>query len=365
MLFLTLNIFSSIGGIQTACRSLAFALGSIYRENLSVLALNDETADDRYIRPPHFKGYKRNKICFVLAAVKAGTQHQTIMISHINLLPLTFLIKILNRQSKVIMLAHGTEIYRPKAIWEKWFIRKYVNCWAVSDFTAQNLQQLHGIDKKIQVINNCLDPFFHTPNRFFKPTYLLDRYKLSPDQPILITICRIGRSELDKGYDKIINLLNQISAQFPQIHYLLCGKAEKSEKHRLQALIEQNLLQAHVTLTGPIPEHELTDHYLLADTFILPSSKEGFGIVFIEAAACGCQLIAGASDGSRDALLNGRTGILADTSQPEELYHAIISQLKTKRNKKDKTNQQELAVKHFGYTQYESKIRHLLTPSND
>jgi len=360
MLFLTLNIFSSIGGIQTVCRTLAFAFSSIYGRELKVLALEDEATDNRYIPSQYFKGYKKNKMCFAFEAIREGYRHHTIMISHINLLPLTLLIKIFNKKSKIIMLAHGAEICRPKALWKRWFIRKHVNCWAVSCFTAENLYRFHGIDKNVQVVNNCLDPFFHVPDKFSKPIYLLNRYGLSMGQSILMTVCRIGQHELEKGYDKIIKLLTQIKEQFPDIHYLLCGQAEQSEQQRLQALINQNMLNTHVTLTGSIPIHELTDHYLLADTFILPSNKEGFGIVFTEASACGCQLIAGGSDGSRDALLNGKTGLLVNSSSPEELFNAIIRQLKTKWNREDKRAQQELTIKHFGYPLYESKIRQLL-----
>ena len=77
-------------------------------------------------------------------------------------------------------------------------------------------------------------------------------------------------------------------------------------------LVEEKNLTNNFILTGYIEDKELTDHYLLADVFVMPSTQEGFGIVFLEALVCGLPVIAGNKDGSVDALLNGKLGKLID-----------------------------------------------------
>ena len=65
----------------------------------------------------------------------------------------------------------------------------------------------------------------------------------------------------------------------------------------------------------------------LADVFVMPSTGEGFGIVFLEAMACGCPVVAGNRDGSVDALAHGELGRLVDPHSSEELLRALVDTL--------------------------------------
>jgi len=82
-----------------------------------------------------------------------------------------------------------------------------------------------------------------------------------------------------------------------------------------------------VILTGFIDESEFADYFLLADLFVLPSKKEGFGIVFIEAMAYGLPVICGNADGSIDAICNGELGKAVNADDPAELEDAITGYL--------------------------------------
>jgi hypothetical protein len=75
-------------------------------------------------------------------------------------------------------------------------------------------------------------------------------------------------------------------------------------------------LSDKVVFTGRISESEKVAHYNLADAYVMPSTGEGFGIVLIEAAACGVPVVGSRVDGSREALLDGRLGHLVDPTQP-------------------------------------------------
>jgi phosphatidylinositol alpha-1,6-mannosyltransferase len=82
-----------------------------------------------------------------------------------------------------------------------------------------------------------------------------------------------------------------------------------------------------VRFLGYVPDVELPDLYRLADLFVMPSSTEGFGIVYLEAAACGLRVVGGASDGSADAIQDSRVGTTVDPDDPEALLAAIAAGL--------------------------------------
>jgi glycosyltransferase involved in cell wall biosynthesis len=99
------------------------------------------------------------------------------------------------------------------------------------------------------------------------------------------------------------------------------------DRPRLEAKARALKLDGQVIFPGRIPEGEKVAHYNLADVYVMPSSGEGFGIVLIEAAACGVPLVGSAADGSRDALLDGRLGQLIDPHNPQELVAAVLRAL--------------------------------------
>lgn len=373
LLFLTLHTFSLTGGIEKVCRILSkvFTDGlhnkQLDFEVLRVLSLCDDCddVDLQYCHKKSFKGYKYSKAKFGIMAVWHALTSTTIVLSHINLLPLVFFVKRLFPSKKVVLLAHGIEVWRDIKPWKINFLQKHVDIWAVSHFTAEVLHQKHQISKDhIAILNNCIDPFMAIPSTFEKPKYLTAQYQLKQDQLVMMTISRLSSSEVYKGYDLVIEAMPDLLEIFPNLTYVLAGKADKKEKARLQRLIQQQKLEAQIILADFIPNEQLIDHFLLADVFVMPSKKEGFGIVFIEAAACGCPVIAGNKDGSRDALLNGELGQLIDPESKKELIAAVQNALANQRNEVQSLKLQQKCLAHFNYTSYQHKVFNLLAPNN-
>lgn len=368
MLFLTLDTFSKTGGIQKVCRTLAYTLSIIAKStagNFSTFkmhSLYDNGFDARYVGPKQFIGFNGSKIRFLISAVINGLKAKTIIISHINLIAIALVIKVFKRKTQIIMLAHGTEVWRKIPLWKRWVVQRHVKIWAVSSYTKRIIEREHNIcPANIEVLNNVLDPFFCIPEKFGKPQQLLKRYGLHKDQPILLSIARITKHETEKGYEEVIKLIPQLIHEFPSLHYLLCGKSDANEKHRLASLIKKEHLEKYVSLIDFINEDELTAHFLLADTFILPSKKEGFGLVFIEAAACGCKTISGNIDGSTDAMLNGALGIMVNPNKPDEIKKAIIKSLKRPHNHQTARSIQKKCLANFSHQQYLQRTRYLLS----
>jgi glycosyltransferase involved in cell wall biosynthesis len=180
---------------------------------------------------------------------------------------------------------------------------------------------------QIGLLPNTFDPEIFVPG--LKPRYLLKRFKLTSDQPVILTVARLAGEERYKGYDQILRALSAVRRAVPQVHYILGGKGP--DKPRIVELVRGLQLEDAVTLAGYIPDHELCGFYNLCDVFAMPSKAEGFGIVFLEALACGKPVIAGNKDGSVDAVMNGKLGVLVDPDNVAEIAETLIRVL-TKRH---------------------------------
>ena len=196
------------------------------------------------------------------------------------------------------------------------------------------------------------------PEKFKKPSYLLDRYQLTLESPVILTLTRLAATEQYKGHEQVINVIGKLKNKFPGIRYILAGQYDADEKIRIRDLIVANDVEQQVILTGFIKENELSDHFLLADVFVLPSKKEGFGIVFIEALACGLPVICGNSDGSVDAIRNGELGRAINVENLEALEEAISENLETPLTVKSRQELQKQCLLYFNEQDY---IEHLQT----
>src|SRR5436853_340883 len=87
--------------------------------------------------------------------------------------------------------------------------------------------------------------------------------------------------------------------------------------------VTRERLRPWVGFAGRIAESEKLDHYNVADAFAMPSLREGFGFVFLEAAACGLPVLGGSKDGSRDALVDGHLGAMVDPEDADELFGGL------------------------------------------
>jgi glycosyltransferase involved in cell wall biosynthesis len=333
LLFLTLNTFSSTGGIEKVCRIAGKALHEIMLEkahDFELFSMYDEEHDliDKYIPPSVFHAFSGNRMKFISEAVSRGLQCDTIILSHINLLLVGFLIKLLSPKTRLLLIAHGIEVWKPLPFWKVRMLKEVDLVLPVSEFTKQRMQSLFGLrNSQLKVLNNCLDPFLEKNVKPATVTSLRGRYGFSEDDTILFTLTRLKSSEQYKGYDRVVMALPLILNKHPKTRYLIAGKYDPSEKKRLDVLINDLALQDHVFFTGFLAEEEIAAYFTMADIYIMPSTGEGFGIVFIEALFYGKPVIAGNVDGSVDALDGGNLGLLVNPFNNEELVGALFKLL--------------------------------------
>jgi glycosyltransferase involved in cell wall biosynthesis len=178
-----------------------------------------------------------------------------------------------------------------------------------------------GNPARIRVLPNTVgDEFQPGP----KPKALIARYGLV-GKKALLTISRISVADRYKGHHRVIEALPAILQQHPEAIYVIAGDGDGVP--RLHALVEKLGLMENVRFVGRVPADELLDHYRLADVFILPSTKESFGIVFLEAASCGLHVIGGRVDGSWEFLREGRIGESIDHLRRQEIVESVCRAL--------------------------------------
>ncbi len=145
-------------------------------------------------------------------------------------------------------------------------------------------------------------------------------------------IVSVGRLVHRKGQDRLIESMRAIVQEVPTAHLLLIGEGPYRE--HLQALVRKYALDDHISFIGRIQYVDLPQYICLGEIFAMPSRSrffglevEGLGIVYLEASACGLPVIAGASGGAPDALIDGTTGVVVDGLDSAAIAVAAINLL--------------------------------------
>jgi phosphatidylinositol alpha-1,6-mannosyltransferase len=253
-----------------------------------------------------------------------GRGHVDLLIcGHLYLLPAAWLLARL-QGARLALIIHGIEAWSPspKGLANR-LARNVDSFISVSRYSAELFTRWSKVPMdRAYILPNCVDlSQFHPRD---KELTLVDRYGLQSSN-VIMTMGRLASQERYKGFDETIEIMPELIKRFPTVKYLIVG--DGPDRSRLESKAAALQLSEKVIFTGYIPESEKVDHYNLADAYVMPSMGEGFGIVLIEAAACGVPVVGSGADGSREALLDGRLGQLVDPKRPDELLRAVRAAL--------------------------------------
>jgi glycosyltransferase involved in cell wall biosynthesis len=310
VLVLAPQVWSRDGGVQRYSRSILQALAVIRpKASVQLLTLLDS--------PRPFP-----KVALGWAAIASiASKPQLVICTHLHLAPLAMLVARLSG-ARFWLACHGIEVWGPLGGLRRRALESADLLLPVSRFTADQLhQQLGSSLPSMQVLPNTFDAKRFQPGP--RSMALLQRYGLRTGQSLLFSLTRLSVGDRRKHLDRVITAMAELRQTHPQAVLLIAGEGD--DRPRLQALAKQLGLQDVVFFPGRIAEDELADHFRLASAFVLPSDKEGFGIVFLEALGCGCPVLAGNRDGARDPLADGRFGMLVnpDLSLVEPLQYLL------------------------------------------
>jgi len=249
------------------------------------------------------------KLRFIRALNKHAKYSDLIIVGHINLLPQVANFAQKNNK-KIWLVVYGIDIWRDWSNKEKNAIEKCDRIIAISNFTADSVKnRLSKGGKKVVVI-----PCITEPN-FFIPTQ--DKVPSAPR--VILTVGRLASNEAYKGHDLIIKSLNNVQKRLGvPVEYHIVGKGD--DEIGLRRVAQDCGVAENVLFRGRLEGDEFLKAYQRCHVFAMPSyvsqrpdgswTGEGFGIVYIEAAACGKPVLACDVGGQVDCIRHGETGIL-------------------------------------------------------
>lgn len=235
---------------------------------------------------------------------------------------------------RIVCAAHGRELlFNPASAWpgldaaydraRQGLLRQVDAFLPVSHYTAGLLHERGVPPDRTHVIPNGTNPERFRPR---DDTALRQRLGLS-DQSLLLTVGRLVRR---KGVDTVLRALPAIAEGCPDAAYVIAGTGP--DRARLERLAGRLGVQDRVHFVGQVDHNRLSLYYSAADLFVMPAREdppdvEGFGLVFLEANACGTPVIGTRTGGIPEAVQDGKTGLLVPPSAPDRLAEAALQVL--------------------------------------
>jgi len=230
------------------------------------------------------------------------------------------LIPFLVMSNKLIFITlHGTYAITPFKKWYLKYIYKKVfkeakKIFCVSRFTQQEFFKKIKTDNTL-VINNGID---------FK------KFQISKKIEKKNQIISVGALKFRKGYHISIPAFANVKKKYPNLKYYIIGNQENKKYFKeLKDLINKHKLKDDVIFLENISNQELIESYYQSKLFILTpvnddSSVEGFGLVYLEANACGLPVIGTYNCGAEEAIKNNLTGLLISQNNIKKTSQAIL-----------------------------------------
>jgi phosphatidyl-myo-inositol dimannoside synthase len=363
ILFLTEKTFSASGATEKTCRVAGRAMYeySITARGEFKMYSRKDPADANtqpYLPSSVFTGFGAAKVSFLVRSVREGLKSSVIVLGSIRQLLPACLIKLIAPEKQLVLFTQGIEPWDTLSPYSKKMLQRINIIIAASNFTKEKIKELFRLpEERFVVLNNCLDPFLPELNGTTSRNEFRNSYGFSENDIVLMTISRLSIKEKMQGYEKILLAIKKLHNTWPHLKYLFVGKYDEAEKMQLDKIVHALGIEYDVTFTGFVPESIIGDYYNMADAFIVPGEKTGFGISVIEALYYNKPVITGWSDGITENLANSRLGIQIDLQSQEDVTNTIqkvISDIKAF------MPDRELVLEKFSYPVYKNKLGQLL-----
>jgi glycosyltransferase involved in cell wall biosynthesis len=290
--------------------------------NVRCISLNDAGAEPAELRRysstsfVEWVGCSGSKLKFIGASLRLGRRSELIVCGHIAQLPLAWAASFLNPRLSYFLVAHGIEAWRPFTFLELRALRGARGVLCVSEYTRQQVLKYGRIPtEKASVIPNALDPALG----------LRPPVRIPGGPPVILSISRLTIADNYKGIDHLIAAMPAVRSRVPGARLRIVGRGDGLPS--LQELARKLNVPDGVEFAGFVADSELGDEYARSSLFALPSLKEGFGIVYLEAMANGRPCL-GALSGGTPEVISTDTGVLVEYGDVSGLAVAIVDALR-------------------------------------
>jgi glycosyltransferase involved in cell wall biosynthesis len=322
-LLLSPELFLAEGGIARIMRLYLKALCDIAGPGGRVdsIVLNDQPGrDERLARYASLQlgehvGCGRRKRHFIAETIRLGRHADLLVCGHLHHLAIARLAKVFNPRLRYYLVAHGIEVWRPYTWLEKSALLGAHRILCVSEYTRRQMLRFHPAlrPERLVVVHNTLDPYFAAKEQVV-PT-------ATPfAQPRILTVSRLLATDTYKGVDTMIETMQLVRREYPLARLRIVGTGD--DQPRLLALAQRLGIGGAVDFLGSLDDHALRCEYAACDLFALPSRKEGFGLVFLEAMTYGKPCL-GARAGGVPEVINDTVGQLAEYGNIPDLAAAV------------------------------------------
>lgn len=261
-----------------------------------------------------------SRFAFGLQVLRAMQRADRVICGHIHLLPLAWLARGISSRIRLYVVAHGIEVWSPPTSLQRRALHGTSGIWCVSAYTLKTLSALcesHVPRSRFKVMPNALDPVLLPEGP------VLARPRIGP--PTLLSVSRLDRRDRYKGIDHLIQALPRVRSSVPEARLRIVGSGDDSS--RLASLaIEQGVASA-VEFPGRLSDAALRSELRECDVVALPSEKEGFGLVYLEAFAQGKPAIGARAGGTPEVIEEGKNGLLVPYGDVSALATACIEAL--------------------------------------
>jgi len=341
VLFINLVTYSQTGGIENYNKNIIKSLP----RGSDVVSIYDKNNEN--ISTINFYNFNGNKLGAMFFILKNIYKYNSVISSHINLLPILIIMKILKPNLNVFLAAHGIEAWKEFNFIKRLFLNKII-IMPVSNYTKNMMIKLNNLsENNFKLLFNCIDMNIKTD---FDNIYNNNNFNI-------LSVTRLDKNDNYKGIDCMIKTIPLLIKTIPNLKYTIIGKGD--DKERLEQLTKDLNVEKYIDFKGFVEYIE--PYYQYCDVFTLPSKGEGFGIVYIEAMKYKKPCIACDEGGQTDVVLHNKTGFLCDYNNVECLQNSIIKLYKD--NKKRELfgqNGYYHLVENFTFDKFKERLRKII-----